>query len=200
MLGSPVGDLGHTFRRLNGSFFSGLPAMVVAALSHVYPDLDRVINEHVTDDGKAMLPRIEKMTTAHAVIRLVRKDMGNLVDQPLEQILDTPEVQHVFDSIKLGTAAPTPPVLIVQAVHDRDRLRRGHRRADRHLRARRRRRHLPPRHVQRAPAAASAVGADDAALAARPVRRTAAVRAHRADQVADDAEPVDLPRACSGSG
>ena len=32
VLGSPVGDLGHTFRRLNGTFFSGLPATVVAAL------------------------------------------------------------------------------------------------------------------------------------------------------------------------
>ena len=29
-----------------------------------------------------------------------------------------PEVQHVFDSIRLGAKVPTPPVLIVQAVHD----------------------------------------------------------------------------------
>ena len=119
VLGSPVADLGHAFRRLNGSIYSGLPAMVVAALSHIYPDLDRVISEHATDEGKAMLARVEKMTTAHAVIRLIGKDMGKLVDQPLEQILQTPEVQHVFDTIKLGTAAPKPPVLIVQAVHDR---------------------------------------------------------------------------------
>lgn len=119
VLGSPVGDLGHTFRRLNGSFFSGLPAMVVAALSHVYPDLDRVINEHVTAEGKAMLTDIQRMTTAHVVLKLIHKDMDNLVDEPLENILRTPEVQHVFDSIKLGTAAPTVPVLVVQAVHDR---------------------------------------------------------------------------------
>jgi triacylglycerol lipase len=119
VLGSPVGDLGHTFRRLNGSFYSGLPAMVVAALSHVYPDLDRVINAHVTVEGKAMLTDIQKMTTAHAVIKLIGKDMDTLVDEPLENILRTPEVQHVFDSIKLGTAAPSVPVLIVQAVHDR---------------------------------------------------------------------------------
>jgi hypothetical protein len=33
--------------------------------------------------------------------------------------LDMPEVQHVFDNIRLGVAAPTMPVLIVQAVHDR---------------------------------------------------------------------------------
>src|SRR5262249_28880595 len=57
VLGSPVGDLGHTFRRLNGSFYSALPAMVVAALSHAYPELDRVIQEHATDTGKAMLLR-----------------------------------------------------------------------------------------------------------------------------------------------
>jgi alpha-beta hydrolase superfamily lysophospholipase len=119
VLGSPVADLGHAYRRLNGSIFSGLPAMVVAALSHVYPDLDRVIQEHATDEGKAMLLRIEHMTTAYAVLRLVGKDMGKLVDRPLNELLDTPEVKHVFDSIKLGTAVPTPPVLIVQAVHDR---------------------------------------------------------------------------------
>jgi triacylglycerol lipase len=118
VLGSPVGDLGHTFRRLNGTFFSALPAMVVAALSHVYPDLDRIINEHVSVEGKAMLTDIQEMTTAHAVLKLIRKDMDNLVDEPLENILRTPEVQHVFDSIKLGTAAPSIPVLIVQAVHD----------------------------------------------------------------------------------
>ena len=119
VLGSPVGDLGHAFRRLNGSFYSGLPAMVVAALAHVYPDLDRVIQEHATEEGKALLQTIEKMTTVQAVLRLAGKDMGKLVDRPLNEILDSPEVQHVFDSIKLGSTVPTPPVLIVQAVHDR---------------------------------------------------------------------------------
>lgn len=119
VLGSPVADLGHAFRRLNGSFYSGLPAMVVAALSHAYPELDRIIQEHATDEGKAMLLRVQDMTTVHAVLRLIGMDMGKLIDRPLNEILDMPEVRHVFDSIKLGAAVPTPPVLIVQAVHDR---------------------------------------------------------------------------------
>lgn len=119
VLGSPVADLGHAYRRLNGSLYSGLPAMVVAALTHVYPELDRVIQEHATEAGKAMLLRVENMTTAHAVLRFAGMDMGKLVDRPLNEILDMPEVKHVFDSIKLGTAVPTPPVLIVQAVHDK---------------------------------------------------------------------------------
>lgn len=119
VLGSPVGDLGHAYRRLNGSLYSGLPAMVVAALSHVYPDLHRVIQEHASDAGKAMLLQIENMTTAHAVLRYIGMDMAKLVDRPLEEILDLPQVKQVFDSIKLGTAVPTPPVLLVQAVHDK---------------------------------------------------------------------------------
>jgi hypothetical protein len=44
--------------------------------------------------------------------------MGDYLDRPLDEILAMPEVQYVFDNIKLGTKVPTPPVLIVQAVHD----------------------------------------------------------------------------------
>lgn len=118
VLGSPVGDLGHTFRRLNGGLLAGLPALVVAALAHVYPDLDRVIKEHANEEGRMVLESLEKMTTVEAVLRMAGKDMGDYLDEPLEAILSTPEVTYVFDNIKLGAAVPTPPVLIVQAVHD----------------------------------------------------------------------------------
>jgi pimeloyl-ACP methyl ester carboxylesterase len=118
VLGSPVGDLGHTFRRLNGSFLSGLPAMVVAALSQIYPDLDRVIKEHTNEEGRTLLKHLERMTTGLAVLRMAKKDMADYLDRPLEEILTMPEVQYIFDNIKLGTTVPTPPVLIIQAVHD----------------------------------------------------------------------------------
>jgi hypothetical protein len=119
VLGSPVGDLGNTYHRLNGKFFSGLPTMVVAALMHTYPDFKRVIEERATPEGQAMLDQLKKMTTAHAVARLRKKDMATMLDRPLDEILGMPEVQHVFDNIRLGVAAPTMPVLIVQAAHDR---------------------------------------------------------------------------------
>ncbi len=118
VLGSPVGDLGNTFRRLNGSFLSGLPALVVAALAHTYPDLDRVITEHASTEGLAVLESLEKMTTMKAIVAMAGKDMGDYLDKPLEDVLSTPEVSYVFDQIKLGAAVPAPPVLLVQAVHD----------------------------------------------------------------------------------
>jgi pimeloyl-ACP methyl ester carboxylesterase len=118
VLGSPVGDLGRTFRKLNGTFASALPALVVAALADVYPGLQRIISEHASEHGRALLDRLHHMTTVEAMVRLWRTDMGDMLDQPLEQILSSPEVQHVFADIKLGVAVPTPPVLIIQAVHD----------------------------------------------------------------------------------
>lgn len=118
VLGSPVGDLGNTFRKLNGTIFSGLPALVVAALADIYPELNRVIAEHATREGRKLLDRLHRMTTVEAVLRLIGTDMDDLVDMPLEEILAMPELSDVFDDIKLGTAAPRPPVLIIQAVHD----------------------------------------------------------------------------------
>src|SRR6202034_1097357 len=78
----------------------------------------RVIKEHTNAEGRALLDRLETMTTVGAILRMAGKNMGDYLDQPLEDILATPEVAHVFDSIKLGAAVPVPPVLIVQAVYD----------------------------------------------------------------------------------
>ncbi|MCG5433516.1 lipase family protein [Mycobacterium sp. MYCO198283] len=119
VLGSPVGDLGHAFTRLNGSIFSGLPAMVVSALTTVYPELDKVIKEYATEDGRALLDSLKRMTTVPAVVRMVNRDMDSYVNLPLDEILELPAIRQVFDKIRLGTAAPSVPVLLVQAVHDK---------------------------------------------------------------------------------
>ncbi|MEI7546180.1 MAG: lipase family protein [Mycobacteriaceae bacterium] len=118
VLGSPVGDLGNTFRRLNGSYMAALPAMVVSALAKTFPDLDRVLTEHATEHGRTKLGAVQRMTTIEAIVRLFRTDMDDWVHPPLDEVLDLPAVQDVFDAIRLGGTAPGLPLLIVQAVHD----------------------------------------------------------------------------------
>ena len=118
VLGSPVGDLGNTFRRLNGSVLSGLPALMVASLVQIYPELDRVIQQHVSDTGRSLLAALQRMTVVGGVLRWANKDMNAYVDRPIDEILDLPEVQYVFNEIRLGASIPAPPVLMVQAVHD----------------------------------------------------------------------------------
>jgi triacylglycerol lipase len=118
VLGSPVADPGSVARRLNGSFFAGLAALMIAALTEVFPEARRVVDEHATDDGKALLEELHTMTTAEAVWRLRHIDIGSYVDVSADELWDLPDVRHVFDETKLGRSTPTPPVLIVLAVHD----------------------------------------------------------------------------------
>jgi Secretory lipase len=68
---------------------------------------------------RALLESLKKMTTIAAVLRMARKNMADYLNRPLEEILELPEVRHVFGDIKLGSTTPAPPVLLVQAVHDK---------------------------------------------------------------------------------
>ncbi|KLO30942.1 lipase [Mycolicibacter heraklionensis] len=117
-LGSPVGDLGNTLLRLNGSFWSGLPALMIAALRRVYPELDTFVEEHATADGRALMRKLESTSTAAAVLRLHHRSLSSYIDKPLNELVETPVVQHVFNDTRLGGAVPTPPVLMLQAIHD----------------------------------------------------------------------------------
>jgi triacylglycerol lipase len=118
VLGSPVGNPESVARRLNGSLFAGLAALMIAALTHVFPDAQQVVDHHATDEGKALLDELETMTTASAVRRFHGVDIGSFVDLTTDELWDLPEVRHIFDETKLGKADPAMPVLIVQAVHD----------------------------------------------------------------------------------
>jgi triacylglycerol lipase len=118
VLGSPVGDCGSVARRLNGTFFAGMAALMIAALTHVFPGAQRVVDEHASDEGKELLDELHSMTTAQAVWRLRGTDIGSYVDMSADELWDLPEVREVFDATKLGQSTPRPPLLVVQAVHD----------------------------------------------------------------------------------
>lgn len=118
VLGSPVGDPGSVARRLSGSFFAGLAALMISALTEVFPGARNVVNEHATAEGKALLDKLKTMTTAEAVWQFRNVDIGSYVDMTADELWDLPEVRHIFDETKLGKSRPTPPVLVIQAVHD----------------------------------------------------------------------------------
>ncbi|WP_203337346.1 lipase family protein [Nocardioides limicola] len=117
-LGAPVGDPGETFIRLNGTFFAGLPAMVVSGLRSGYPGLARVVHEHASFEGRRRLERLEEFSTVMAVIRHRGDDFDDFLDAPLADVLATPEILHVFEDLRLGQHVPTCPILMTQATHD----------------------------------------------------------------------------------
>ena len=100
-----------------------------------------------------------------------------------------PEVQHVFDDIKLGKAIPDRSVADCEAVTTRS-SESGHRRCRAHLLTGRSAGHVPPRQVQRAHPASPDVSAHDHAVADRPVRRASRERPHRSDHLAPLFNPL----------
>src|SRR6202020_1092145 len=118
VLGSPVGNPESVARRLTGSFFAGLAALMIAALIQVFPDAQQVVDRHATEEGKRLLEELQTMTTASAVWRLRKMNIGSYVDMSADELWDLPEVRNIFDETKLGKSAPAMPVLVVQAVHD----------------------------------------------------------------------------------
>lgn len=117
-LGSPVGNPESVARRLDGSFFAGLAALMIAALIQVFPDAQQVVDEHATEKGKHLLEKLQTMTTAAAVWRFRNVNIGSYVDMSADELWGLPAVRNIFEATKLGKSAPTMPVLVIQAVHD----------------------------------------------------------------------------------
>ncbi|WP_280385129.1 lipase family protein [Nocardia wallacei] len=118
-LGAPVGDPGEVFARLNGGRYAGFPAIVIAALRPLYPALRRVLDEHLTPEGLRLMERAATMAPILALPVLARRNVSDYLTRPLEEILDDPGMRAMFDDLRLGTAAPECPVLVVQPLHDR---------------------------------------------------------------------------------
>jgi pimeloyl-ACP methyl ester carboxylesterase len=117
-LGSPVGDPGSAFSRLNGTIFAALPAMVVEGLRRTYPVFDSVVREHVAVRGLETLSSLHRKTTVHAVMSMLMHDLERHLDIPMADLLATPEMVQIFQDIQPGKSAPAFPILVVQAVHD----------------------------------------------------------------------------------
>lgn len=118
VLGAPVGDPAATLTKLNGTPLAGLPALVIAGIRHIYPDLGRVIRTHATATGLRRLDEVETLSTVAAIARFRGDRLDDYVDEPLADLLAKPELVELFDDLRLGMRTPDCPVLVVQPVHD----------------------------------------------------------------------------------
>lgn len=118
VLGSPVGDPGEAFLKLNGGLNAGLPALVVSGLRRVYPELARLVRVHANLEGRRRLDALQEMSTVEAVVRHAYDDFDDYLDSPLADVLAEAPILEVFNDLRLGQHTPTCPLLVVQAVHD----------------------------------------------------------------------------------
>ena len=119
VMGSPVVDPESVARRLNASPWAGLAALMIASLVHVFPGAKKVVDEHATQAGKALLAEIEGMSTGAAIRRFRNVDIADYVDLSFQELFALPELRHVFEVTRLGQQIPSMPVLLIQGVHDK---------------------------------------------------------------------------------
>ncbi|GAB4589749.1 lipase family protein [Nocardia sp. IFM 10818] len=116
VLGAPVGDPRNVFLRLNGSMYAGFPAIVIAALHRVYPALAEVVARDFTPEGRRILERVQSLGPIAALPLLIGRRMEDYLRRPLEEVL--PDLEPMFDDMRLGNSTPVCPVLVVQPMND----------------------------------------------------------------------------------
>ncbi|MFC9894691.1 lipase family protein [Nocardia sp. NPDC127579] len=116
--GSPVGDPGAAFARLNGSLLSGFSTVCVAALQRAYPEVARAVDTHGTPEFQAVLATAAAHTTLALLPRLAGKNLDRYSRTSFTDLLTGPDMRGVLDDIRPGAHPPAMPVLILQGVHD----------------------------------------------------------------------------------
>ncbi|NNH74417.1 lipase [Nocardia uniformis] len=116
VLGAPVGDPKHVFLSLNGGLWAGFPAIVIAALHRVYPALAEVVGKEMTDEGRRVLALAERLGPIAVLPLLIGRDIDDYLTRPLAEVL--PDLDGMFDDMRLGNSTPTCPLLVIQPVHD----------------------------------------------------------------------------------
>ncbi|CAM3906285.1 lipase family protein [Tsukamurella ocularis] len=118
VLGSPVGHLRNTFLRLSAGPFGGLALAVVAGLHRGYPDFRADLDANTVPQVQELIAGAPAYSTLGAVTRFRGFDPQSVLTIPLDEFLSRPSQVAMFADIEPGTAAPSCPLLVVQAVHD----------------------------------------------------------------------------------
>ncbi len=116
--GSPVGDPGAAFTRLNGTVFAGFAMVFTAGLCRGYPRLDAALRDRLHPRYLALLAEAERTATIPLLARLAGRDISRYTEGGLSALLRGPQLGEVLDDILPGRRAPRMPMLIVQGVHD----------------------------------------------------------------------------------
>lgn len=116
--GSPVGDPGAAFVRLNGTVLAGFAMVFTAGLRRGYPRLDAALRARLHPRYLDMLAKAEVSATLPLLGRLACRDVGKYTTDGLSELIDSPELRDVVDDILPGRTAPSMPMLVVQGVHD----------------------------------------------------------------------------------
>ncbi|MFB8277908.1 lipase family protein [Nocardia colli] len=117
-LGAPVPDLAAAMQSVSGRVSGGLIPVGVAALMNDSPEFSAALDRYLKPGARAILAAAGRDCVSTTVARNLFLVSSDLVTAPLDQVLADPVIHAVIDARRRGTATPTTPLYIVNAVHD----------------------------------------------------------------------------------
>jgi dienelactone hydrolase len=116
--GGVPADLQAVAKGLDGSPFVALMFMAAVGYDAAYPELD--LARYLNDDGRELLAKAQDMclVSFDGPLTVVQTAFKHISDYTTTDPLATPEWQRRLDANKLGSTAPSAPVLQTQAVYD----------------------------------------------------------------------------------
>ncbi|MCC8929802.1 lipase family protein [Rhodococcus sp. I2R] len=113
--GAVPADLARTLDRIDGSILSGAIGYALNGFRESNPELGPIIDAQTNDVGKEMLADVAEQCTVRTALTYGLKSTGNYTvsGRPLSELLSSiPEAQTVLEENRIGTRAPSGPVLL----------------------------------------------------------------------------------------
>jgi hypothetical protein len=116
--GGVPADLHAVAKGLDGSPFVALMFMAAVGYDAAYPELD--LDKYLNDNGRELLDKAKDMclVSVDGPLTVLQTAFKHISDYTTSDPLATPEWQRRLDANKLGSTAPSAPVLQTQAVYD----------------------------------------------------------------------------------
>jgi hypothetical protein len=116
--GGVPADLLAVAKGLDGSPFVGLMFMAAVGYDAAYPELD--LEKYLNDNGRELLRKAEHLclVSVDGIGTLAGTLFKKISDYTTSDPLDTPQWQQRLAANKLGSTAPSVPVLQTQAAYD----------------------------------------------------------------------------------
>ncbi|MEV6358624.1 lipase family protein [Streptomyces hydrogenans] len=119
--GAPPADLTATMKGIDGSALAGALAWSISGFAQADPDLRAVVEEHVSDSGKAVLRDASTMCVGDALFGYGFAKSGKWTKdgRSISDIIAAePAARAALNRQRIGTLRPAGPVRVATGVHD----------------------------------------------------------------------------------
>ncbi len=119
--GGPVADLSAILERIDGALIGGAIGFAVNGMLARYPELEQAVDRVTSPQGRAMLATLSDSCVADLITYhpFLRTNSLTVDGRSLtEHLAEIPEAAPVLAELRLGSTAPTTPVLITSGRND----------------------------------------------------------------------------------